>query len=283
MNYPFLDFEFCGRTLVCGERPLVMGILNVTPDSFSDGGLAFACDQAIARGQAMVAAGADILDIGGESTRPGAAPVGAEEEQRRIVPVIQALHRELGIPISVDTYKASTARAAAAAGAGIINDISGGHRDPEMLRVAAETGAGLVLMHMRGTPDTMRELTHYDDLVGEIREYFQKCRRQCERLGIPERRIVFDPGIGFAKTAAQSLKLIAATAQFRELGRPILQAPSRKSFIGTVLGQPDPKDRTWGTAAAVAASFLNGADLIRVHDVAEMTQVAKVAWAIRTA
>ena len=278
-----LPFDYKGGQFRCGRRPLIMGILNVTPDSFSDGGEAYSHDWAVAKALALAAAGADVIDIGGESTRSGAMPVPAPEEERRVLPVIRALQGRLKIPISIDTWKAETARAAIAAGASIINDISGGHRDPAMLDAVAETGAGFILMHMRGTPETMQKLTGYADLVGDLCAYFKESLWACEAKKIPLSRIMLDPGLGFAKTPEQSLALIAATARFRALGRPVLQAPSRKSFIGTILGQSDPQQRVWGTAAAVAASVLNGADMLRVHDVAEMAQVAKVAWAIREA
>ena len=279
--FPELAFDYKGGQLLCGRRPLLMGILNVTPDSFSDGGAGYAHDWAVAKALALAAAGADVIDIGGESTRSGAMPVPAPEEERRVLPVIRALQGRLKIPISIDTWKAEVARAAVEAGASIVNDITGGHRDPGMLQTIAETGAGFILMHMRGTPETMQKLTAYADLVGDLRTYFKESLWACETKGIPASRVMFDPGIGFAKTPEQSVELIAATARFRELGRPILQAPSRKSFLGVLTGLSDPRHRIWGTAAAVSASIINGADMIRVHDVGEMLQAAKVAWAVR--
>jgi dihydropteroate synthase len=277
---PELSFNFNGKTLACGRRPLLMGILNVTPDSFSDGGGLATPEEAVAHALAMELAGADILDIGGESTRPGAAMVSAEEEQRRVLPVIAALRGRLRIPISIDTWRAATARAAVQAGAEIINDISGLRRDPEMLKVVQETGAGAIAMHMRGTPETMQSMTDYQDLVGELVAYFAETIARCEAAGIPKSRLMLDPGIGFAKTVEQNLELIAATPRFRALGCPVLLGPSRKSFIGKLLNRPDPKDRLWGTAGAVAACARHGADVIRVHDVAEMAQLLKVFSAI---
>jgi dihydropteroate synthase len=257
-----------------------MGILNLTPDSFSDGGLHTSLENAVAHALAMERAGADFIDIGGESTRPGSVPPSAEEEERRVVPVIAALHRQLRIPMSIDTWRAATARAAMAAGAEIINDISGLRRDPEMLQVVQQTGAGVIAMHMRGTPETMQQQTEYADLVGELVGYFAETLDRCQAAGIPHSRLMFDPGLGFAKTVEQNLELIAATPRFRALGCPVLLGPSRKSFIGKLLNQPDPKERLWGTAGAVAACARHGADVIRVHDVAEMAQLLQVFSAI---
>ncbi len=262
------------------RRVLLMGILNVTPDSFSEHGENYAPARAVASGVALAAAGADVLDVGGESTRPGAPPVGAAEERARVVPVIRGLREHLTLPISVDTYKADVARAALAAGADIINDISGFRRDPGMAAVAAETGAGAIVMHMRGTPQTMQQQTEYADLFGELDAFFADAIARLTAAGVAREAIVLDPGIGFAKTAAQNLQLINGLDHFAGHGRPLLLGPSRKSFIGKTLGIDDPGQRQWGTAAAVACGIARGARLVRVHDVAEMRQVRDLAAAI---
>ncbi|MCS6781667.1 MAG: dihydropteroate synthase [Gloeomargarita sp. SKYBB_i_bin120] len=261
-----------------GQRTYLMGIVNVTPDSFSDGGEYFAPELAVAHGQRLVAEGADILDIGGQSTRPGAEIVPVEEELRRVIPVIEALAPRVNVPISVDTTRAVVARAALAAGATWVNDVSGGTDDPELLSVVAQAQATVVLMHRRGTPKTMQTLTHYDDLIGEIRDFLEQQVRKAQQLGIE--RIVIDPGIGFAKTADQNLTILRELHRFKTLNCPILVGPSRKSFIGHVLNQPDPKQRVWGTAAACCAAIAHGADILRVHDVAPMKQVIQMADAI---
>jgi dihydropteroate synthase len=260
-----------------------MGILNVTPDSFSDGGRYHAADHAIAHGLEMSAAGADLIDIGGESTRPGSESLGATVETARVLPVIEELARQVNVPLSIDTSKAAVAAAAVRAGAMIINDVSGLHRDPAMLDVVRGTGAGCVVMHMRGTPATMQDLTCYDDLIAEITIYFRRILTRATAAGVTAEQFVLDPGIGFAKTAAQNYRLIACLGEFRALGRPLLVGPSRKSFLKDVLPDKSPGERTWGTAAACAACVLNGADIVRVHDVAEMRQVAAVAARIRDA
>ncbi|NOY82398.1 MAG: dihydropteroate synthase [Kiritimatiellaeota bacterium] len=276
-----LLFRFRGGERRFGGRPVVMGILNVTPDSFSDGGDHFAPERALAHARDMIGAGAEIIDVGGESSRPGAAPVSAREEAQRVVPVIRALTAESNVLVSVDTVKAAVAEQAVAAGAAIINDISGLHADPRMLDVVRDTGAGCVLMHMRGTPQTMQQYTGYDDLIEEICRYFRKTLRAAEAAGVERDRFILDPGIGFSKTAEQNLVLLARCDEFRSLGRPILVGPSRKSFIGAVLSEPDPRRRIFGTAAATACAVLHGADIVRVHDVAEMRHAALVAAAIR--
>lgn len=263
--------------------PWIMGILNVTPDSFSDGGKFINAEDAANHALAMVAAGARIIDIGGESTRPGAEPADEATEIARTCPVIQTLRRRSDVLISIDTQKAAVAAAAVAAGADMVNDVSGLRRDPEMPTVVAETRAGCVAMHMRGTPATMQQFTDYDDLVAEISKYFLDTLKLAAAAGIGEEHLIFDPGIGFSKTAEQSLELIAATGRFRDLGRPILLGPSRKSFIGKILDQAVAAERGWGTAAAITACVLNGADILRVHDVPEMLDVTRVAAAIRDA
>lgn len=264
------------------RQALVMGILNVTPDSFSEAGEHYDPAAAVAAGLAMADAGAHILDVGGESTRPGAAPVDAAEECRRVVPVIRELRAATDRLISIDTTKADVADAALAAGADIVNDISGLTQDPEMITVTRQHGAGCCLMHMRGTPQTMQRHTAYDDLIGDIHGYFRDRLAVLEAAGIPPERVCLDPGIGFAKTAEQNLLLINALDRFLDLDRPILLGPSRKSFIGRVLQLDDPRDREWGTAAALAVGMARGARVLRVHDVAAMRQVTDLTMAILT-
>jgi dihydropteroate synthase len=261
-----------------------MGVLNVTPDSFSDPGLFIEHGRAVAHGVAMADAGADILDVGGESSRPGAAPVSADEEIRRVVPVVRELAARVATPISIDTVKPEVAQAAIAAGATIVNDIRAAVDAPGMLAAVAATGAGYVLMHMRGTPQTMQSMTDYADLPAEVTAFFHDRIAAAVAAGISRDRIVVDPGIGFGKTAGQNLVLIAEAGRFRAAtGRPVLLGPSRKSFIGKLLPGTDPGQRAWGTAAAVACGVSAGADILRVHDVAEMRQVAIVAAAVRDA
>jgi dihydropteroate synthase len=270
-------WELSRRTLPL-ERPLVMGILNVTPDSFSDGNRFFTLDGAVERALELEREGADIIDIGGESTRPHAPAVGLAEELRRVVPVIEALAGRLKVPISVDTYKAEVARAACAAGAEIVNDVSGLRFDPAMAQTVAGADAGVVIMHTRGTPEEMQADTRYDDLIGEVKRYLWDSLALAREAGIRASRIAIDPGIGFGKSVQGNLELIRRLSEFQDLGCPILVGPSRKSFIGTVLGSG--KDRLFGTAAAVAVSVLNGASIVRVHDVAAMREVSVMARAL---
>ncbi len=266
-----------------GERTYIVGILNVTPDSFSDGGSHFTLDQAAAAARAMVADGADIIDIGGESTRPGGAPVPAGEELERIIPVIRALRRELDAPISVDTYKAEVAEQAIKAGAQIINDISGLRADPRMAGVAARHEAPVIIMHRKGDPEVMQVdpafPCEYEDLVAEILAYLQESVGIAEAAGVPRERLIIDPGIGFGKTLEQNLEILRRLGEFRALGLPILLGTSRKSFIGKILDLP-PGERVEGTAASVAVGIANGADFVRVHDVREMARVCRVTDAI---
>lgn len=261
------------------ERPLIMGILNVTPDSFSDGGHFFSLDAAVERAQEMEREGADIIDIGGESTRPNAPAVGAAQELDRVIPVIEALARRIQVPISIDTYKAEVARAACAAGAEIVNDVTGLMFDPDMARVTAEADAGVVVMHTRGMPDTMQADTGYDDLISEVKRYLEQSVALARQAGIADGRIVVDPGLGFGKSVQGNLELIKRLADFRELGFPVLVGPSRKSFVGAVTGRGG-GERIFGTAAAVAMSVAHGASIIRVHDVAAMKDVAVMARAL---
>jgi dihydropteroate synthase len=257
-----------------------MGIVNVTPDSFSDGGVRFDPDRAVADAMRMAADGADVLDIGGESTRPGASPVDADEEWRRVGPVLEGLRGRIDVPVSIDTYKASVAIRALQAGATIVNDISGLTFDPELPAVVARTGAAVVLMHTRGRPQVMYAEADYGDVVGEVTAELDKRRYVAEAAGIAPDRIIFDPGFGFAKRASDSMQLLAGLARLHRLGRPILSGPSRKSFLSATSGDLPPAARLWPTAAAVTASILAGAHLVRVHDVREMVQVARTADAI---
>jgi dihydropteroate synthase len=263
-----------------GSRTLVMGILNVTPDSFSDGGRFQDRDPALAHAREMVAAGADILDIGGESTRPGAAPLSEEEELRRIIPVIERLSPEIPVPISVDTYKSRVAERALEAGAAVVNDISGLRFSPDMGDVVAKYGAALVIMHIKGTPRDMQQNPVYGDVVGEILEYLGEGIRLAEQAGIDRERVMIDPGIGFGKTLEHNLEILNRLDEFRSLGRPIVLGTSRKKFIGTVLGIPEPDLRVQGTAATVVLGIERGASVVRVHDVAPMVQAARMADAI---
>lgn len=269
--------------LALGDRTLVMGVLNVTPDSFSDGGQAFDPARAIDLALALEADGADILDLGGESTRPGADAVDDTTEWQRVQPVLTALATRLRIPISIDTYRATTAQRALDAGAVIVNDISGLEYDPGLGTVVAATGAALILMHTRGRSRDMYGLAHYDDVVGEVMRELRTRVDRAVALGIPGDRLVIDPGFGFAKKAAHSMSVLASLDSFAALGRPILSAPSRKSFLTSATGALAPHERDWATAAAVTASVLAGAHIVRVHRVAEMVHVVRVADAIRAA
>lgn len=261
----------------------IMGILNITPDSFSENGANFDPGVAVAAGLQMLHDGADILDIGGESSRPGAEPVGAQDEQARVLPVIRELRKQTDAPISIDTYKASTARAALDCGADMINDISGFHRDPEMKRIAAESGACCIAMHMRGTPQTMQQQTDYQRILPELLTYFKETRAMLLEHGVAESAIVFDPGIGFAKTVEQNLYLMKHLDQLQALGQPLLLGTSRKSFIGKTLGLADPQQRIWGTAATVSWAVAKGVQIVRVHDVPQMRQICAMTEAMRDA
>jgi dihydropteroate synthase len=271
-----------GRALSLGERTLVMGILNVTPDSFADGGRYAEVGAAVEAGLALIDAGADIVDVGGESTRPGASLLPADEERRRVVPVIAALARQTSTPVSVDTYKSEVARAAIDAGAVIVNDVSGLLYDVGLARVAAETGAGLVLTHTRGRSAEMYALASYERLVEEVATELAASIERATGAGVEATALVIDPGIGFAKRAEHSLELLARLDDpaLLALDRPLLVGPSRKSFLQAALGPRPPSDREWGTAAAVAAAIFGGAHIVRVHGVAEMVQVVRVADAL---
>ena len=264
------------RKITLGNRTLIMGILNVTPDSFSDGGTFLSAERAVEYGLQMEAEGADILDVGGESTRPGSAAVPVHVELKRVLPVIKALSRKIKIPLSIDTKKARVAREAVEAGAEIINDISALNGDRKMAGTAAETGAALVLMHMRGNPENMQKGNlAYDDLLGDITDYLSDSIGKAIRAGVSKDAMVIDPGIGFGKTVADNYRIIRRLADLRTLGMPILVGPSRKSFIGNVTGD-EPRQRLEGTAATVSAAIMNGCHIVRVHDVAAMKKVAAV-------
>lgn len=252
-----------------------MGIVNVTPDSFSDGGRFFDSAAAVEQGLRLAAEGADLLDIGGESTRPHATPVAVEEELRRVLPVVETLCQRTRVPVSIDTSKARVAREALAAGAQIINDITGLTGDPEMLTVAQVSGAAVCLMHMQGTPTTMQAHPHYGDVVAEVRSYLAQRRDALVAAGISAERIALDPGIGFGKTATHNLALLASAGELHALGCPILVGPSRKAFIGQILNDPK-ADRTAGTIATTLSLALQGVQIVRVHDVAAVHQALLV-------
>jgi dihydropteroate synthase len=271
-----------GGALALGARPLVMAILNVTPDSFAEPTPHVDPHASIERGLRMQADGADLVDVGGESTRPGARPVPAEEELARVVPVVKGLAAKLRIPISIDTYKADVARAAIDAGASIVNDVSGLRYDPALARVVAASGAALVLMHTRGRPATMYAEAEYTDLIGEVVAELRSSIACATAAGVPVDRLVVDPGVGFAKRPSHSYGVLARLGAIASsLDRPVLVGPSRKSFMRAEVGEGSPADRDWGTAAAVAAAVLAGAHIVRVHAVAEMVQVVRVAEEIR--
>ena len=271
--------KWSGHRLNLHDRTHIMGVLNVTPDSFSDGGLFFQRDKAIEQGFAMVRDGADIIDIGGESTRPYAKSVASEEELERVIPVIEGLAGELKIPISIDTCKAEVARQALKAGASIINDISALRFDPGMASVAAEAGVPLILMHMKGTPGDMQDKPHYDNLIPEISAFLRAAMDRAEKEGVRENMIIVDPGIGFGKTFDHNLDIIRNLHRLRLLGRPIMLGVSRKAFLGHILGN-EPLDRDTGSMAAVTAGILNGAHIVRVHNTKMAVETAKVADAI---
>jgi len=260
------------------DRVAVMGVLNVTPDSFSDGGLWLEADAAIAHGRRMAADGASIVDVGGESTRPGADPVPQAEELRRVLPVVKALASD-GLVVSIDTRKAAVAEAAVAAGAVIVNDTAGESFDPEMGEVAARTGAGIAIMHSRGTPATMRSLTAYTDVVKQVAEFLTERAEELEAGGVERSRIAIDPGIGFAKTPQQNLEILKRLDELVVSRYPVLVGTSRKSFIGAVLDLPEDQ-RLEGTAATVSIAVWGGAHIVRVHDVREMTRVVRMTEAI---
>jgi len=263
-----------------GKRTLVMGILNVTPDSFSDGGKFLGHNAAVEHAMRMVEEGADIIDIGGESSRPGSEPVSAEEEIVRVIPVIEELAKRVDRPISIDTYKSKTAEAALDAGASIVNDISGMNFDPDMRSLVAERKCPVIIMHIKGTPKDMQKSPEYSDLMEEVMEYLRQCVIDAVEAGIDERMVIVDPGIGFGKAVGHNLSIIRRLCELRSLGRPILVGTSRKSTIGQVLGGLPPEERLEGTAATIAISITKGANIVRVHDVKEMARVTRMTDAI---
>jgi dihydropteroate synthase len=275
------------RTLLLGERTLVMGVLNVTPDSFSDGGKFFTVTKAVKAALVMQQAGADLLDIGAESTRPGSTGISAAEELARLLPVLQALRGRLKIPISIDTQKSAVAELAIQAGAEMLNDTSGLKHDPRLAEIAARHKVPLILMHMRGTPRTMQKQPFAKNVLRDVTSGLRSSLSIALRAGVPKSQIILDPGIGFGKSYAQNYELLANLPALAKLGYPLLLGTSRKGFLGATLvrhGKPAPPDeRLWGTAATVAASILLGAHIVRVHDVPEMLQVARVSDALLSA
>lgn len=260
----------------------MMGILNVTPDSFSDGGLYLDAEAAVAQAIALEAAGADIIDVGGESTRPGSAGISAKEEMRRILPVLRKLRAKIRIPISVDTSKAEVAEAAADEGAEILNDVTGLRNDPGVAHVAQRRKLGLILMHMRGTPRTMQKAPFARDVIRDVTTGLRRSLAKALNAGVVKSQLVIDPGIGFGKSHEQNCEIIQRLPELAKLGFPLMLGTSRKGFLGTALKRNEGTNRIWGTAATVAASILQGAHIVRVHDVAEMAQVARLADVLRS-
>jgi dihydropteroate synthase len=276
------------RTLILGERTLVMGVLNITPDSFSDGGRYLDSQAAIARALELERDGADLLDIGGESTRPGAAPIRAKEELRRILPVLKVLRGKLRIPISVDTHKAEVAEAAIAAGAEIVNDVSALRMDPRVAEIARRARVPMILMHMRGTPRTMQRGPFARDVIRDVIAGLRDAMARARSAGLANSQLLLDPGVGFGKKHEQNFEILARLPELARLGCPIVVGTSRKSFLGKAMARPgDPAapsdERLLGTAATVTASILGGSHIVRVHDVAEMVRVVRVADRIRPA
>jgi len=274
--------EFAGGQLDLTGRTLVMGILNVTPDSFSDGGIFLDQVKAIEHGLLMAGQGADILDVGGQSTRPGAEPVSAEEQKRRVVPVIRELACKCGVPISIDTDNSVVAEAALEAGATIINDITALRGDPAMAALAAGTGAAVILMHMQGTPRTMQDNPRYENVVAEVEHFLRGAVEQAQRGGIDRGRIIIDPGIGFGKRLEDNLKLLRHVDVLLATGLPVLVGPSRKQFIGTILDAPVDQ-RLFGTLGTVGYLATKGVHIVRVHDVKQTCDVVRVIDAIQRA
>ncbi|MFC1800086.1 dihydropteroate synthase [Candidatus Eisenbacteria bacterium] len=270
-----MEMHLGGFTLDLNERPLIMGILNVTPDSFYDGGAHAGTEEALRHAREMIADGADLIDVGGESTRPGSDPVSAADEIERIKPVVEHLLEDARVPVSIDTRKADVARAMLAAGAHMINDVSGLKHDTAMAGIVAESGAPLVIMHMRGTSETMQTLTDYDDVVNDVKRELAGQVAAAEAAGVAPGSIIIDPGIGFAKTAGQSVELIARLDELKDLGKPILLGPSRKSFIGKTLGL-EPQDRLEATITSCIVGVRKGARILRVHDVKAVSRALRM-------
>ncbi len=276
---PCFTLKLHDRTLMLGHKTLIMGILNVTPDSFSDGGLFFDHDKAVEQANVMVAKGADIIDIGGESTRPGAEPVPLEEEIRRVIPLIKNLSQDIPVPISIDTYKSEVAERALDVGAHILNDISGLRFDPGMVKLIGRYKVPVIVMHIKGTPRNMQQNPAYADLISEVKSYLEEGVRLASQEGLETDQVIIDVGIGFGKSVGHNLELINRLDEFHDLGCPILIGPSRKSFIGKVLNL-SVQDRLEGTAAAMAIAINKGAHIVRVHDCGPMKRVAQMADAI---
>lgn len=268
------------RAIVFPDRPLIMGIVNVTTDSFFDGGRYLQTDEAVAHALRLIEEGADLIDLGAESTRPGSDPIDEHEECRRLLPIVEALSQAVRVPLSIDTTKSSVARAALDAGAHVINDVSALRADLHMAEVVAQRGAGIVLMHMQGTPKTMQHAPRYEDVVAEISAFFEERMAYATERGITQSQIVLDPGIGFGKLPVHNLTLLAQLQRFTELGAPLLVGISRKAFLGQIVDRPV-GDRLWATAAAVALAVEQGAGILRVHDVKAMKDVVQVATALR--
>jgi dihydropteroate synthase len=277
LRLTFKEFSFD-----LSRKTLLMGILNVTPDSFSDGGTYYDIEKAVRHAHDMVHDGADIIDIGGESTRPGSEAVSLEEELGRVIPVIEKLSGTIPVPLSIDTYKSEIAQKALDAGATVVNDISGLRFDPDMAKVVANNQVPVIVMHIKGTPKDMQANPVYGNLIEEIIEYLEESSGIAEEAGVSPDKIIIDPGIGFGKTFEDNLEIIQRVSEFERLGKPILIGPSRKAFIGKILGDAPPMERVEGTAAAIAVSIMNGANIIRVHDVKEMSRVAAVVDAIKS-
>lgn len=276
MHRPKFQLRLPSGTLRFGERTLIMGVVNVTPDSFSDGGKFFQGDSAVAHALGMERDGADIIDIGAESTRPGARPLEAQEELGRLLPVLEKLRGKLKIPISVDTQKAEVAQAAIIAGAQIVNDVSALRFDPRMGEVTSQNGVAIILMHMRRRPGTMQKGPFARNVMRDVIAGLREALGRAGQAGIPRSKILVDPGIGFGKNYEQNFQILARLPELAKLGCPLMVGSSRKAFIGHTLGNVPESERAWGTAATVAASILNGAHIVRVHDVKEMAQVARV-------
>jgi dihydropteroate synthase len=273
-------WKIAGRTFDLSERATIMGVLNVTPDSFFDGGEFFPTEKAVEQGKRMAAEGAQIIDVGGESTRPGAEAVSADEELARVLPVIEHLRASISALISIDTSKAAVARRALEVGATIINDVTGGRADPEMMNLAAESGAGFILMHMQGTPRTMQAAPHYDDVVGEVTNFFRQQYERALECGIDSMAIAFDPGIGFGKTVEHNLSLLAHLESLRVQERPLVVGVSRKSSLGKMIGSNAMEDRLAPTIAFTALLRERGANVLRVHDVKENVAALRVTEAM---
>ena len=269
----------CGRFELGFSRTLIMGVLNITPDSFSDGGLFIDADKAVARAKQMVEDGAEIIDVGGESTRPGSDNISEEDELKRVKPVIEKLVKEINVPISIDTYKPKVAEECLKSGASLVNDVTG-LRNKEMINLIARHNVPVVIMHMKGEPKNMQKNPVYTDVVKEIKEYFSERINEARDYGIDD--IIIDPGIGFGKTTEHNLQILKRLSEFKDLGFPVLVGPSRKSFIGNITGLPV-KERLEGTLAAISIAIINGANMVRVHDVKECKRAAQIADAIRCA